>query len=179
MPIIIDDYASPSADLISANIKKIHLKYGLACTYIDYAGKITNDGYDEWKSYEYSYRVITNCAKTTQVPVVMINQYLKDLKENKAEGYRVTMQNLSGGKSAMNESHKIIHVYRPEVFYDIIAKKPELKGKTFIYADKIRDGILGSTMPDIEMQMYNGILKQANEIRAMQEKMISGLKDFK
>ena len=34
-------------------------------------------------------------------------------------------------------------------------------------------------MPDIEMQMYNGILKQANEIRAMQEKMISGLKDFK
>ena len=179
MPIIIDDYASPSADLISANIKKIHLKYGLACTYIDYAGKITNDGYDEWKSYEYSYRVITNCAKTTQVPVVMINQYLKDLKENKAEGYRGTMQNLSGGKSAMNESHKIIHVYRPEVFDDIIAKKPELKGKTFIYADKIRDGILGSTMPDIEMQMYNGILKQANEIRAMQEKMISGLKDFK
>ena len=106
-------------------------------------------------------------------------RHFKDLKENKAEGYRGTMQNLSGGKSAMNESHKIIHVYRPEVFYDIIAKKPELKGKTFIYADKIRDGILGSTMPDIEMQMYNGILKQANEIRAMQEKMISGLKDFK
>ena len=84
MPIIIDDYASPSADLIAANIKKIHLKYGLACTYVDYAGKITNEGYDEWKTYEYSYRVLTNCAKTTQVPIVMVNQYLKDLKENKA-----------------------------------------------------------------------------------------------
>ena len=179
MPIIIDDYASPSADLIAANIKKIHLKYGLAVCYVDYAGKITNDGLDEWKTYEYSYRVLTNCAKTTQVPVVMVNQYLKDLKENKAEGYRGTMQNLAGGKSAMNESHKILHVYRPEVFDDIIHKHPELKGKTYIYADKVRDGVMGSVMPDCEMQMYNGILRQANEIMSMNQEIVNGLENFK
>ena len=57
-------------------------------------------------------------------------------------------------------------------------KHPELKGKTYIYADKIRDGVMGSVMPDCEMQMYNGILRQANEIMDMNQEIVNGLENL-
>jgi replicative DNA helicase len=175
LPIVIDDSSSLSADQVCGIIKKTHLKYGVACAFVDHTGMIHNDGLDDWKSYEYTYSQYMQTAKNTGVPIISLMQYLKSQKENKPDGYRPTIFDIRGGKAAQDASMKILHMWKPDIHSDYINKHPELKGKIFVLNDKNRDG---SLMKDIELQFYGGTLKEAKEIINMNQEIVNGLENF-
>lgn len=161
LPILVDDSSGLSASHISLVVKKEQLKHGLACVFIDHVGKVVDDNNrEEWQVISDAYKTWTRTAKDTKIPFVILIQYLKQLKDQKL--FRGTMQDLSGSKTPMNESHKILHTYKPDIFPSVIEKHPEWINKVAILNDKNRDMNL---MKDVWLQFSDGELKECEEIR--------------
>lgn len=162
LPILIDDSSVLSARHISLTVKKEHIKRGIACVFIDHAGKVTGevDNAEDWQIVAKAYLEWTRTAKETKIPFVILLQYLKQLKDQKT--FRGTMQDLSGSKAPMNESHKIFHTYKPDIFPTVIEKHPEWIHKVAILNDKNRDLDL---MQDVWLAFDNGELKECGEIQ--------------
>ena len=59
------------------------------------------------------------------------------------------MFDMAGGKSAMNDSMKIIHVWKPDKFEDFVSKNPQYLGKIVVFSDKNRDGVFGDMPEDL------------------------------
>ena len=176
LPILIDDSSNLTAKQIALTVKKEHLKRGIACVYIDHAGKVMGDGegQEDWQVVAKAYLEWTRCAKDTKIPFIVLLQYLKQLKDQKE--FRGTMQDLAGSKVPANESHKIIHTYKPDIFPSIREKHPEWIGKVFITNDKNRDLDL---MRDVMLEFEDGRLKESVEVQARMEdtveQMFSGV----
>ena len=165
LPIIINDASDSSAMEIVAQIKKYTLKYGVACAFVDYAGLVMNDDcVEEYQNIGKTYRVLKQCAKDTQVPFVVLNQYMKSFQPNPKNGNRGTLFDIYGGKSVLNDSHVIAHINYPQKCREYIEEHPELIGKVVLYCDKNRDAIYGE-MPDVICDFDNGRLIESNELK--------------
>lgn len=178
LPVIIDDSSLLSSEQIAGEIKKHVLKDGLACVFVDYVGLVQNEESEDYMNICHSYKVFKQIAKDTKVPIVVLNQYLKDFKGREKSGYKPNMFDMTGGKSAMNDSMKIIHVWKPDKFPEFVEKHPEYIGKIIVFSDKNRDGAYGD-MPEVPLQFANGQLKETYEIREevkmTAEKMFAGV----
>lgn len=176
LPILIDDSSTISAEYIALSVKKEHLKSGVACVFVDHASIITpsDNTKEEWQVTSEAYKIWTKTAKDTKIPFIILLQYLKQLKDQKL--FRGTMQDLSGSKTPANNSHKIFHTYKPDIFPTVIEKHPEWLHKVAILNDKNRDLDL---MQDVWLSFDNGELKECEEIRQnMQDtadKMFAGV----
>ena len=160
-PILVDDSSNLSASYISLTTKKEHLKRGVACVFIDHAGKVMGeDGFEEWQTVSKAYLEWSRTAKDTKIPFVVLIQYLKQLKDQKL--FKGTMQDLSGSKTPSNESHKIFHTWKPDIFPTVIEKHPEWIGKVFILNDKNRDLPL---VQDVMCEFDNGRLAESAKVR--------------
>lgn len=166
LPILIDDSSNLSAKYIALTTKKEHLKRGIACVYIDHAGKVMGDSEssEDWQIVAKAYLEWSRTAKDTKIPFVILIQYLKQLKDQKM--FRGTMQDLAGSKVPANESHKILHTYKPDIFPSIREKHPEWINKVFLINDKNRDLEL---MKDVMLEFENGRLVESVEVRAKME----------
>ena len=164
LPIIIDDSSVLTAEEIMATIKKYTLKDGLACVYLDYVGLVANGYQEDYQNIAYTYKVLKQVAKDTQIPICILNQYLKDFKGREKTGFKPNMFDMAGGKSAMNDSMKIIHVWKPDKFEDFVSKNPQYLGKIVVFSDKNRDGVFGD-MPEDLLTFIDGQLREVEEIR--------------
>ena len=171
LPIVIDDSSELTATEIVAMIKKHILKYGLKSVWIDYVGLIASDADEDYKGIAKSYKILKKVAKSTGVPICVLTQYLKDFKGREKSANKGTMFDLAGGKSAMNDSMKILHVWKPDKFPDFIEKHPEYIGKIVVFSDKNRDGVYGD-MPEIPLQFEHGQLKETKTIIKQTENVI-------
>lgn len=161
LPILIDDSSDLTAKYIALTTKKEHLKRGVACVYIDHAGKVMGDeGSEDWQIVAKAYLEWSRTAKDTKIPFIILIQYLKQLKDQKY--FRGTMQDLSGSKVPANESHKILHMYKPDIFQSVRDKHPEWNNKVFVLNDKNRDLEL---MKDQMLEFDNGRLVESIEVR--------------
>lgn len=156
LPIVLDDSSELSANEILSIAMKTYLKGGLACTFVDYAGLVGNDKEKAWDDITETYRRFKHLTKTTKTPLIILNQYNNDVKENKKNGYKPNLYFLTGGKEPRNASHKIIHTWKPDLHEDFIVDNEHLAGKIFVVNDKNRDGI--GLMPDAELAFNNGAL---------------------
>ena len=129
---------------------------------------------EDWQIVAKAYLEWSRCAKDTKIPFIVLLQYLKQLKDQKT--FRGTMQDLAGSKVPANESHKIIHTYKPDIFPSIREKHPEWIGKVFITNDKNRDLDL---MRDEMLEFNNGKLVESSAVQAQMEdtveQMFSGV----
>lgn len=161
LPIMIDDSSNLSGQYIALTVKKEHLKHGVACVFIDHAGKVsTEEGQEDWQAVAKSYLEWSRCAKDTKIPFIVLIQYLKQLKDQK--NFRGTMQDLAGSKVPANESHKILHVWKPDTILSLREKHPEWNNKIFIINDKNRDMEI---MQDVMLEFDNGRLRESSEVR--------------
>ncbi len=140
LPIMIDDSSEISISEISAISKKIQLKYGLIGIFIDYSGLVINDCNEEYQNIGKTYSGSKVLAKNLDIFVAIANQFTKKIQDYKNVDYRPDSLALTGGMSAIKDSHKIIMTYRPDLHPDLIEKKPELSGRTWILNTKHRDG---------------------------------------
>ena len=161
LPILVDDSSNLTAQYISLTVKKEHLKHGVACVFIDHAGKVMGDEHQEdWQIVAKSYLEWSRCAKDMRIPFVVLIQYLKQLKDEKM--FKGTMQDLAGSKVPANESHKILHTWKPDIFPSVIKDHPEWINKVFILNDKNRDMEL---MQDVMLEFDNGRLRESIKVR--------------
>ena len=161
LPILVDDSSNLTAQYISLTVKKEHLKHGVACVFIDHAGKVMGDEHQEdWQIVAKSYLEWSRCAKDMRIPFVVLIQYLKKLKDEKM--FKGTMQDLAGSKVPANESHKILHTWKPDIFPSVIKDHPEWINKVFILNDKNRDMEL---MQDVMLEFDNGRLRESIKVR--------------
>lgn len=176
LPILIDDSSNLSAKYIALTVKKEHLKHGVGAVFIDHAGKVMGEGEnsEDWQIVAKAYLEWSRCAKDTKIPFIILIQYLKQLKDQKM--FRGTMQDLAGSKVPANESHKILHTYKPDIFPSVREKHPEWINKIFITNDKNRDLEL---MPDVMLEFDNGRLVESQMVKAdienTVEQMFSGV----
>lgn len=162
LPILIDDSSNLTAKYIALTTKKEHLKRDVACVFIDHAGKVMTEGEnsEDWQIVAKAYLEWSRTAKDTKIPFIVLIQYLKQLKDQKT--FRGTMQDLSGSKVPANESHKILHTYKPDIFPSIREKHPEWINKVFLINDKNRDLEI---MKDVMLEFDNGRLVESSEVR--------------
>lgn len=161
LPIMIDDSSNLSGQYIALTTKKEHLKHGVACVFIDHAGKVSSEeNQEDWQAVAKAYLEWSRCAKDTKIPFVVLIQYLKKLKDEKM--FRGTMQDLAGSKVPANESHKILHVWKPDTILSLRANHPEWHNKIFIINDKNRDMAI---MQDVMLEFDNGKLCESSKIR--------------
>lgn len=166
LPILIDDSSNLSAKYIALTTKKEHLKRGVACVYIDHAGKVMgeSENSEDWQIVAKAYLEWSRTAKDTKIPFIVLIQYLKQLKDQKM--FKGTMQDLAGSKVPANESHKILHMYKPDIFPTVREKHPEWINKVFVLNDKNRDL---EPMKDQMLEFDNGRLVESDEVRAKVE----------
>ena len=158
---MIDDSSNLSGQYIALTTKKEHLKHGVACVFIDHAGKVSSEeNQEDWQAVAKAYLEWSRCAKDTKIPFVVLIQYLKKLKDEKM--FRGTMQDLAGSKVPANESHKILHVWKPDTILSLRANHPEWHNKIFIINDKNRDMAI---MQDVMLEFDNGKLCESSKIR--------------
>lgn len=158
LPIIIDDSSELSFDEISAKARKVQLKDGLTCTFIDYIGKV-NNGLEDWSDISESYKKAEILAKNTLSPIIILNQYnSSDIKGLRNIGYKPNQYCMAGGKQPVNSSNKIFHIWRPEKYDFFIKENPQYKGKVIVINDKLRDGKEDDYMPDLELIWEGGNL---------------------
>lgn len=168
LPIMIDDSSNLSGQYIALTVKKEHLKHGVACVFIDHAGKVMGEEHQEdWQVVAKAYLEWSRCAKDTKIPFVVLIQYLKKLKDEKM--FRGTMQDLAGSKVPANESHKILHAWKPDTILSLREKHPEWINKIFIINDKNRDM---SIMRDVMLEFDDGKLKESIEVQSDKEDVI-------
>lgn len=161
LPIMIDDSSNLSAQYIALTVKKEQLKHGVACVFIDHAGKVTTEeGQEDWQAISKAYLEWSRTAKDTKIPFIVLIQYLKQLKDQKT--FRGTMQDLAGSKTPSNESHKILHTWKPDTILSLREKHPEWNNKIFILNDKNRDMEI---MKDVMLGFDNGKLVEASQIQ--------------
>lgn len=156
LPIVIDDSSELSADEIMAIAKKIQLKDGLACIYVDYVGLICNSEANSWDDIAVSYKKFKLLSKDTLAPIIVLNQYNNDVKDNRKEGYRPSIYNMTGGKEPRNATHKNIHIWKPDLHPEYVENHPEYKGKSVIINDKNREG--DGFMPDLILDWCGGTM---------------------
>lgn len=164
LPVIIDDSSVLSAQEIATKIKKHTLKDGVLTVFIDYVGLVQNKEHEEYLNIAQTYKVMKQVAKDTQIPIIILNQYLKDFKGREKTGYKPNFMDLAGGKSALNDSHKIIHVWKPDKYADFVEKHPEYIGKIVVFSDKNRDAMYGD-LDEVLLSFDNGQLKETSQIR--------------
>lgn len=164
LPIIIDDSSTLTAEEISAKIKKYILRDGVAIAFIDYVGLVNNDLTEEYLNISHTYKVMKQISKDTKVPIMILNQYLKDIKNNSGSGLKPSMYNLQGGKSALDGSHKILHIWRADKDKKFIEDHPEYLNKIVVFSDKNRNAIYGD-LDETFLCIENGKLQEVREIK--------------
>lgn len=141
LPIILDDSSELSADEIVAISKKVQLKNGLACVFVDYVGLISNNKETSWDDITTTYRKFKYLAKSTDAPLILLNQYNNaDDKLNAKNKFRPDMYMLTGGKEPRNASHVILHVVNYNIHQDFVENNPEYQNKMLLINDKNRNG---------------------------------------
>jgi len=162
LPIILDDSSELSADEIVAISKKVQLKDGLACVFVDYVGLIGNGEGAAWEDITTTYQKFKYLAKSTGAPLVLLNQYKNsDEKLNARNKFRPDYYLLTGGKEPRNASHVILHILNYAIHKDFGEANPELKDKIFVLNDKNRSGT--KQMSDLEIEFHNGQIVEVDK----------------
>jgi len=158
LPIILDDSSELSADEIVAIAKKTQLKNGLACVFVDYVGLIGNNKETAWDDITATYRKFKYLAKSTDAPLVLLNQYNNaDDKLNAKNKFRPDMYMLTGGKEPRNASHVILHILNYAIHQEFGFDNPEYQNKMYITNDKNRNG---TQMKDCEIAFIGGAIEE-------------------
>lgn len=113
LPLIIDDRAKH----ISEIIPRAHLyirRHGVKLIIVDFLQIVQAPGEKEYDRVSYAADALTELAKTTKVPVVVLSQLTRAEDKKHAANLIPTMQMLrSSGKIEQN-AHLILFTYRPE-----------------------------------------------------------------